>query len=149
MAVDNRYSVGSEQHGVSPRRSFQPRPRRFRPLFEVRDRDAFAQMIAEPGAVAGRRWEIDFEEQVQGAGQRVLPAREARRRAQPGSLEQAGEQLSRLEPSSAWYRLMRAVASQNRSSFSICRPSRVCAGVGLSPPRISLSYFLASSTLAR
>jgi len=26
---------------------------------------------------------------------------------------------------------MRAVASQNRSSFSICRPSRVCAGAGL------------------
>ena len=51
-------------------------------------------MIAEPGAVAARRWEIDFEEQVQSAGQRVLPAREARRRAQPGSLEQAGEPLS-------------------------------------------------------
>jgi hypothetical protein len=51
-------------------------------------------MIAEPGAVAARRWEIDFEEQVQGAGQRVLPAREARWGPQPGSLEQAGEQLS-------------------------------------------------------
>jgi hypothetical protein len=37
---------------------------------------------------------LTFEEQVQGDGQRVLPAREARRVAQPGSLEQAGEQLS-------------------------------------------------------
>jgi hypothetical protein len=51
-------------------------------------------MAAEPGAVAARRWEIDFEEQVQGVGQRVLPAREASWGPQPGSLEQAGEQLS-------------------------------------------------------
>jgi hypothetical protein len=51
-------------------------------------------MVAEPGAVAVRRWEIDFEEQVQGAGQRVLPAREARRGPQPCSLEQTSEQRS-------------------------------------------------------
>ena len=50
-------------------------------------------MLAEPGTVAGRRGEIDFEEQVRGAGQRVLPAREARWGPQPGSLEQTGEQL--------------------------------------------------------
>jgi hypothetical protein len=40
-----------------------------RTLFEVRDRGALAQMVAEPGAVAGRRGEIDFEERVQGAAQ--------------------------------------------------------------------------------
>jgi len=39
------------------------------------------------------------------------------------------------------------VASQKRSSFSICRLSRVCASVSLPPPRISSSYFLASSAL--
>ena len=38
-------------------------------------------------------WEIDLEEQVQGAGERVLPSWEARWGAQPGSLEQAGERL--------------------------------------------------------
>ena len=37
--------------------------------------------------------EIDFEEQVQGAGQRILPARETWWGPQPCSLEQAGEEL--------------------------------------------------------
>ncbi len=91
---DDRYSAGgSEQHGVGFRRSFQPCPSRFRLLFEVRDRSALVQMIAEPSAVAARRWEIDLEEQVQSAGERVLPSREVRRGAQASSLEQAGERL--------------------------------------------------------
>jgi hypothetical protein len=40
-------------------------------------------MIAEPGAVAARRWEIDLEEQVQSAGERVLPSREVSLRDSP------------------------------------------------------------------
>jgi hypothetical protein len=68
-------------------------PPRLRLIFEVGDRGALAQMVAEPGAVAARRWEIDFEEQVQSPGQRVLPAREARWGPQPGSVEQTSEQL--------------------------------------------------------
>ena len=47
-------ALGSEQHCVGLRGPFQPRARRLRLLFEVRDRGALAQVIAEPGAVAAR-----------------------------------------------------------------------------------------------
>ena len=87
--------------------------------------------------------EIDFEEQVQGAGQRVLPAREARWGPQPGSLEQAGEPLS---PAGAVIGVIQAHEGRGQpepfvflhlpAQPSLCRRR-------LSPPRISSSYFLA------
>ncbi len=106
-------------------------------------------MLAEPGAVAGRRGKIDFEEQVQGAGQRVLPALEARWGPQPGSLEQTGEQLS---PARAAIGVIQAHEGRGQPEpfvfFHLPAQPRLRRR-RLNPRRISSSYFIASSTLAR
>lgn len=146
---DRHAGIRSEQHGVGFRRSFQPCACGFRSLSQVWDGRTLVEVIAEPELVAGRGWEVGFEIEFSAPESASSHrANGAGGRKPPFSSRRLNSWL-RAAPPSSWYRLISAVATQNLSSFSICRPSRICAGVGLSPSESRSACIFACFTLAR